>query len=176
MRESEQCSSVECASYVWICVCVSLPDSFSLLSSHLVAASGSYQDLVGQGTCKTCESGRYCPYNSTHAVNGTVCADMPSATASFGCPRGHYCRENSTQPQPCWPGSYQPADNSSTCEVCPSASYCPNNGTLWVGTYMALPCPAGHFCVSGSQVPAVCAPASYQPSPSQSACLSCPGT
>lgn len=98
---------------------------------------------------RTCPPGHYCG-----------CAPIPQL-----CPRGSYCvgpvAANATR---CPAGSYQPHRGQADCLPCPPGWVCPLEGmwepspcppgytcTEWGTAQPSLPCPAGHFCLSGTR-------------------------
>jgi len=56
-----------------------------------------------------------------------------------GCPEGHYCPQNTTDPIGCAAGTYQDLTHQSSCKTCEPGYYCLANST----TYMMTACPTG---------------------------------
>ncbi|XP_055369802.1 uncharacterized protein si:ch211-286b4.4 [Betta splendens] len=109
------------------------------------------------------------------------------------CPAGHFCPEGSAQPSPCPPGTFlgrSGAESEADCEACYPGFFCPS----WAQTSPDLLCPPGwfcpagsvsghqpgrrcllgHMCPRGSAEPAVCGSGTFQASPGQPVCNTCP--
>lgn len=56
-----------------------------------------------------------------------------------GCPEGHYCPQNTTDPIGCAAGTYQDLTHQSSCKTCVQGYYCLANST----TYLSTPCLTG---------------------------------
>lgn len=99
---------------------------------------GYYQDLQGQGSCKSCPNGYYCDANTTTPVicpSGSYC---PSGTRYYNeylCPNGTY-------------NAYTGIDNVKNCTSCPPGKYCGSRGLSSPTGY----CAAGYFCGGGSSL------------------------
>jgi len=156
-------------------------------------APGTYQDTVGQTSCKSCTEGNIC--------NGLA------LEAQTTCPAYRTCPASSIRGRRCEPGMYIPT-SSNTCTSCLAGKYCwptpkaaPDNGEQ--GT-----CGAGYICQGGSlyekplislssivagssefstyngpafpgysstdgQTNTACAAGTFQPSPFSTACIAC---
>ena len=93
--------------------------------------------------CQDCTPGYYCVPEGLEQPAGT-------------CPGGHYCPKGTAQPTtfPCPVGFYRnqsSANSFQDCTDCISGYYCDEPGLA-----IPKPCPAGHFCVSGSTYPQPC--------------------
>ena len=148
--------------------------------SQTPCAAGSYSSSTGAITCPACPAGSYCIVGSTVAI---LCPDgqysSVSAAVCSTCVAGSYCKGGLMKQ--CSAGSYQPATGQSSCNSCPVGSYCLAGSITFTvcadalfstgGSSTCNPCPAGSYCKGGVQNQ--CAAGSYQPSSSQTACLSC---
>ncbi|KAK3579705.1 hypothetical protein CHS0354_031226 [Potamilus streckersoni] len=113
--------------------------------------AGTYQDELGQSTCKNCPAGYYCLANSTDYT------DKP-------CPAGYYCPDGTTRANqyPCSSGTYNPAEkqtNVSACKSCDPGKYCQTTGLQQpTGN-----CTAGYYCLGGSTaaMPSISAQGGY---------------
>ncbi|KAK2153848.1 hypothetical protein LSH36_283g03001 [Paralvinella palmiformis] len=155
--------------------------------------SGSYQDLLGQITCKPCVAGYYCDSTSQPVVDYT----------NTPCPSGYYCPANTTHSTeyPCPIGTYNNLTHRvdiSDCMSCAGGMYCDvqglanPQGPCNPGYYcvsgatsstpgqgdMADICPPGSFCPSGTVTPTSCPPGTYNPSTGRQTldeCTNCTG-
>ena len=92
---------------------------------------GTYQTATGQAGCLPCESGYFCPNQTT--------------TVLTPCTRGHYCLAGSVAPEPCPAGSFSNNignTNVTQCEPCPPGSFCGVPGLTAPGDL----CAAGYIC------------------------------
>ena len=97
-----------------------------------------------------CDPGYYCLAGSDTGtprtlVNGTV--RVPSV--GDYCPAGSYCPAASPNPQPCPPGTFNPAQGMAApaaCEPCTAGHACTLEGL----SAPYLPCQAGYYCPSGT--------------------------
>ena len=103
---------------------------------------GMYCESPGMSTpTGPCERGFYCPYYSKVSIKNPQI---------YKCPRGFYCIEGASLPQPCPPGTYQPSENAWTCLDCMDGYYCPEN------TSYPLICPPNYYCLFKTSVPHAC--------------------
>ncbi|XP_071505048.1 uncharacterized protein [Diadema antillarum] len=134
---------------------------------------GTYQDNEGQGECKECPEGFFCPANSTDYQYNI-------------CPAGYYCPNGTEHGQqfPCWPGTYNNATgqtSNSSCLPCLGGMYCMGYHNEWPtsncsdgwycmsGASSPMPsdpsiggrCQAGQYCPGGSELPTDCDPGMY---------------
>lgn len=120
---------------------------------------GKYSASPGAKTeydCIPCDPGFYCAGSSGTGVSdqcapGYYCTGGAGVPTQHDTPAGHYSEAGAFKPEPCPRGSYQPAQRSSSCLVCPQGYYC--NGT---GTVIETICPTGYFCPEGSENPTPC--------------------
>ncbi|KAL8273754.1 hypothetical protein Esti_002354 [Eimeria stiedai] len=128
--------------------------------------SGSVrQDNLGrwESDCSICPSGFYCPSLSL----------TPKA-----CPIGHFCPLGSTEPTPCFAGTFNPHEeggDTSACLVCIRGYICAVEGLGDLDSDHQ--CSAGHYCLEGSQSPIPCPPGTYteeRGGTSESECSLCP--
>ncbi|XP_041098352.1 SCO-spondin [Polyodon spathula] len=134
---------------------------------------GSYRNssLGHRGeTCQPCPAGFYCASQAT---------EIPTI-----CPRGYFCVEGSSSPEPCEEGTYsaRPALRAgSECAPCVGGWYCAGvgltepTGSCEAGFYCrerarsATPadghtgglCPIGSYCPAGSAFPLPCPPGTF---------------
>lgn len=128
---------------------------------------GYYYGGVGASNinfCTPCAAGNYCITNDSVARI---------------CPRGYICPALTTEPIPCWIGTYNPwkgASKSSECIPCPAGSNCAVRGIEDYGKYW---CPTGHYCpdVGMTSLPIPCPSGTYNSvagGANITACISCP--
>ncbi len=99
--------------------------------------SGTYQDELGQHTCKTCQAGYYCGGNGN--VNMT------------DCPPGYFCLNGTVRANqyPCPDGTFSTKTqvaSAADCTPCLGGQYC-------LGTGLTAPtgfCHAGYYCTQGA--------------------------
>ncbi|EKX30893.1 hypothetical protein GUITHDRAFT_83597, partial [Guillardia theta CCMP2712] len=139
--------------------------------------AGTYTDQSGQTNCLDCPA-------------GFVCSDIATIQPTV-CPAGYYCESNCSSPTPCPIGTYSSSlglEAESECRLCPAGRYCASVGiTQSTGECIAgifceagandsstlvdvespsgrrrvIPCPAGHYCIAGSEAPSPCPPGTY---------------
>jgi hypothetical protein len=154
VRECDTCPAGHyCPSTTTIFTC---PAGYYCPMSSLVpmaCPAGTFRSPPGGGSlerdCSPCTVGSYCPVNSTQP---TPCPDGKFLPFTNGTSEGS-CMTSppgfiATTPYAafeCAPGTYQPANGSTTCLPCPFGSY--DAGTL--GRITACPlCPSGGYCTS----------------------------
>lgn len=121
---------------------------------------GTYQNQIGQSSCKTCPAGFYC--------------DMNESTPHL-CPIGYMCPagSSSTSKIACGDGQYQPFQGQSSCLTCPMGYKC-GTGPVTVPTI----CPIYSYCVEGTNDPApFCPSGKYTDKTglqSKDECMPCP--
>ena len=131
------------------------------------------------------------------AVLTTVTPVARSGGDAGPCWVGSWCTNGTTAPEPCLPGTYNPAQYSTSpdaCIPCEPGRYCPTERVglpadqllkCHAGFYCtggdvspkALVCPAGGYCEEGSAYPTACDAGTYAPYPGNtnvSDCLPCP--
>lgn len=104
--------------------------------------------------CTSCEPGQFCsgfgnilPDGNCSAryfcsQNASVAAPTDGITGDK-CPVGFYCPLGSAQPIPCPPGTYTDTTLNDVCSVCPAGHYCITGSN-------PAPCPAGYYCTEGT--------------------------
>ena len=120
--------------------------------------AGTYNPSLGVvdvSSCLSCDPGKYC-ISSGLAMTTGICSagffcslgvDVPNPSGDHTgeggvCPPGSFCVEGSTSPTPCLAGFYNQFSGQSSCTLCPSGYYCPQNSS----DFETNPCPGGHFC------------------------------
>lgn len=109
---------------------------------------------VDVSACLQCPPGKYCATTGLSAPTGLCDAgyycvnNATSATPTDGtkgdiCPQGKMCPQGSVAPLPCPAGSFQNAQQKSSCSVCPAGYYCPDGVS---GTINPIICPQGYYC------------------------------
>ncbi|KFD52311.1 hypothetical protein M513_06874, partial [Trichuris suis] len=133
--------------------------------SCTLCLKGTYQDEVGQVSCKRCPNGSYT--QDEGATMAEFCQPV--------CDDGWYSETGVIPCQQCPLDTYSKAGNPEgyrSCEKCP-----PNTRTMSAGanapTLCKEACPAGQFSVSGLQPCSPCPKNFYQPNIGQSLCLEC---
>ncbi len=107
-------------------------------SVQVPCSAGTYQDEVGQASCKTCPAGYYCPVGS-------------SSLTGHECPVGYYCPSGTQQmnQNACPIGTYNPYTNANSvnqCILCDPGRYCLGTGL----STTTGQCKAGYYCRLGS--------------------------
>ena len=114
--------------------------------------------------CYPCEGGKYCDVLAAKGPTGICLAGYycPSTDdigdprpSTHRCPTGFYCLDDTADPIPCQPGTYQPSEQETTCLECPAGHYCPQNTTI------PIDCPIYSFCPNGSAEPTLCLNGTY---------------
>jgi len=98
---------------------------------------------------------------------------VPPATPSYLCPLGHFCKEATTTPLPCPPGTRQNESGSDSCIICEAGSYC-----LQASVNPTGECLPGYYCMLGStsQRQAACPGGTFMPehgATREADCLAC---
>ena len=158
----------------------------------LQCIGGMYCD--GYGLTKPrglCAAGFFCRFGSNSSTPHTTISgglDLPNADV---CPRGYYCPQGTSFPQPCPQGRYGGSSGLKSlydCLGCPAGSFCEGTGNIKpsglcsAGYYcsgfawsrmqnQSLP---GYFSHDGSAVPSPCLPGTFSSSPHSTNCTSCP--
>lgn len=86
-----------------------------------------------ENSCTICEQGFYSDDGLLcyECIEGYYCPRGTADPFANPCDRGHYCPPQSSLPQPCPGGTYQPdlrATNESQCLTCPEGQYNPRDG------------------------------------------------
>lgn len=151
---------------------------------------GTYQDELGQSSCKNCTAGFYCDSMALSSVShfcppGSYCPEGTLFATQFLCPRGTI-------------GNFSNLRSVSECPPCPPGVYCPNpgmtsftntsscasgffcTGAAWTDSpqdgVTGNVCPPGSYCPTQTSSPKPCQLGEYQPSPgAQTSCAPCPG-
>lgn len=103
----------------------------------LRCARGTYQDLAGQSSCKTCPAGYYCNEVQIHPII---------------CPAGSFCPAGAAVPVKCPRGTYGGSlglTASSQCKACNAGAYCTQTGL----TSPDGLCDPGYYCIAGAITP-----------------------
>lgn len=124
------CNHTYCASMYGVCPIGSYCPTNS--SRPVPCEDGSYQDQIGQASCKICPTGFFCTrYSKALCPLGSYC---PVGTRDqYLCPNGTY-------------GASEGLHNITSCTPCTSGSYCATAG-LTAPTGL---CEKGYFCGGGS--------------------------
>ena len=125
---------------------------------------GMYSASPGAKTkydCVPCDPGFYCPGSSSAGARslcgaGYYCTGGASVPTQHDSPVGHYSKEGAYKPEPCPLGSYQTAERSSDCVLCPQGYYCNLTGTINPAI-----CLKGFYCPKGSDQPTPCPAGTY---------------
>eukprot|EP00049_Salpingoeca_infusionum_P023736 m.13631 g.13631 ORF g.13631 m.13631 type:complete len:4451 (+) comp5977_c0_seq1:73-13425(+) len=130
-------------------------------------SSVTYQNQVGQASCKSCSTGYY----------------RSSATAQTRCQAGYKC--SNCQRTACSAGTYQASTGQTSCIACSSSEYQDQTAqssckSCSVGYYRnsassQTKCPAGSRC-PGSCAKQACPAGTYQGSTGQTSCTTCSST
>ena len=160
--------------------------------------SGTYQDVVGESSCKLCPEGFYCDsFEASSTCNisgqgvvipsecpeGSFCPPGTEYATQYLCPEGTFSNsvglQNISECTPCSPSHYceqtglsQPSGECGAGYLCiqSSASPTPNDGVSGVQ------CPAGYFCLEGSLIASPCPRSAYSNATglgSETECISC---
>lgn len=128
---------------------------------------GTYGTLAGQDAvsdCKACDAQQYCdtvgqPAPADYCHAGFICLTgnsrpgpyvtvyNPTTQVSGRCPVGYICRAGEATYEFCPATTYQPAEQTDSCESCPPGKYC-------TGGFFAMACQSGYFCSKKSSTPA----------------------
>lgn len=156
--------------------------------------AGTYQDELGQTSCKTCSTNTSNRYIKSAAqstsindcyltlVNGQY---VPTTSGGpFDCPAGYSCAFNGTNvyyggnisgritvkaASPCNSGTYQNEKKQSSCKTC-SGAYTPADGQAYTE---CQECGAGNYITGNNTVCEKCPIGTYQSQSGQSECISC---
>ncbi|EDV25654.1 uncharacterized protein TRIADDRAFT_55968 [Trichoplax adhaerens] len=117
-------------------------------STQLACLPGSYQDEVGQGTCKSCPAGYFCDADEVQAQCSGSSHGVKVPTI---CPLGYYCLPGTSRniSNPCPAGTFGAitgAKSTGDCHSCPAGKFC-NGDAL---TTPSGDCDAGYYCASGA--------------------------
>lgn len=136
--------------------------------------------LLG-GVCEPCREGEYCPAGTVGRDGGGPCPKgfyCPDPSVAIRCDEGSFCSEGMVEAQTCdyerllmqnmyverekdtvldrltrygdpMRGNYCPANSTAPSAACSGGFYCPNAS-------IAIRCPEGSFCKSGSIRPREC--------------------
>ncbi|KAJ7990480.1 hypothetical protein DPEC_G00300750 [Dallia pectoralis] len=141
-----------------------------------------------------CQAGYHCPPG---AISPNAAEFQGNSTSTNLCPRGYYCPAGTGYPLPCPPGTLSTSPGLrglEECQSCPSGHFCDRPGlsldaALCSSGYVCLegsitsrpsggrhgyPCPAGHYCPTGTAIEVPCEPGTYSPSLGSARCLTCP--
>ena len=139
-----------------------------------------------------CQAGYFCKsssFSATPAVNLTK-VDKDELILFGICPRGYFCVEGTSQPEPCPAGYYLDSEGGSSnnsCIMCKAGSYCPTAGLKLPtgfcdqGYYCpsgslsekSVICPAGHYCPKGSSHPFSCPAGTFASEEGSYICILC---
>eukprot|EP00960_Hanusia_phi_P034309 750985-Hanusia_phi.AAC.8 len=111
---------------------------------------GTYQDDLGQSSCKSCFSGMYCPGVEKLLADDPL-KTSKNTTGVIVCPAGYFCPPVTISPRPCPQGFYNPrmaSKDINSCMICPAGHFCDSIGLSQVNAT----CTAGYFCPNGSTV------------------------
>lgn len=108
-----------------------------MLSDCFACTKGLFCNTLATVTpgSNKCEAGFYCP-----------AGQIEGSPAAFSCPAGHYCVAGSKIAKKCQEGTYQSIKQQSSCDICPTGSYCDGRNP---STHVA--CRTGYYCPSGTK-------------------------
>ena len=131
--------------------------------------------------CAPCPTGFFCPDGTFSQANkcdagyychsGAAIANDPNNY----CYPGYYCLSGTQVPTICDEGYYseQGAKSKSDCTKCTEGYYC----VTYVTERERIPCPEGHYCPEGVNLPQPCPQWTYYPFEkgiSETQCKNCP--
>lgn len=162
---------------------------FQEVGDCIPCPGGYYCDAVAQTEyTKICNAGYFC---KTLAKTGTPTQGVDADE----CPPGHYCPQQTSEPQKCPRGTFS-NDTKLTavgeCTNCTQGYYCGDlnmvepSGLCWGGYYCPegadsatyITCPMGSYCGNGSAMHSLCPQGTYSNVThltNESECLPCPG-
>ncbi|XP_062603182.1 uncharacterized protein LOC134264959 [Saccostrea cucullata] len=162
-------------------------------SSPQRCASGSYQDELGQWTCKACPAGYFCDsvmspvvlYNNSYCPTGYYCPENTTNSNQYPCPAGTFNnqthRTQLSDCQSCSGGMYCDQDGlSQPVGNCQAGYYCTSGANSSTPTQDANAniCPEGFYCPVGTVTSQSCPPGTFNPSTGRQAvgeCTNCTG-
>lgn len=138
---------------------------------------GTFQNVVGQSTCKACDPGYHAPSTGSPLCLACNPGSYQNETRQTGC---KYCTPGRAQPSSlattcndCQPGKITPTLGSRNCRDCTVGTYSGVNGSSTCSL-----CPPGSAQVlSGASVCKDCLAGTYSNEPGRQDCLTCePGS
>ena len=124
---------------------------------------GSFQEHFNKTECHPCDPGHYCVQGSSTPLpcpgGSTTNPDIAVMTSSadcITCPVGMSCPTGSNAGIPCAPGTNQPQEGQSTCELCEAGKYQGSTQET-----MCEDCTPGNYCVRGASTPSPCPGGTY---------------
>ncbi|CAG9311278.1 unnamed protein product [Blepharisma stoltei] len=154
---------------------------------EMSCAYGSYQDEIGQNTCKPCPYGSICPSQGmttpSNCPDNKLCGGYELIYPTGDCPDGFSWSSTSRSFSICTEGIYCKAGSNSTCydgflcsmgseefygqSSCPPGFYCTGNEII--------PCPPRYYCSGGANTkPIACPVGTYNSLIGQRNCTACP--
>eukprot|EP00704_Kipferlia_bialata_P000894 g894.t1 len=107
---------------------------------------------TGEGSCVDCTEGFYCSGTGRSTVSGACQAgyycpagQIQANPPAYECDAGYYCEAGVSVQSMCPAGKYQSETGQSDCDTCPAGYYCVE------GTEDPVICPAGSYCPAGTE-------------------------
>jgi hypothetical protein len=105
----------------------------------MACADGTYNSLIGQGSCEACPSGAYC-----------------TKTDKYYCQPGTFSKGGALKCDDCPIGQYQTNKGESKCIDCEKGTY-----NLLEGQEKCQDCPGGFSCDDPKSCPSACPAGKY---------------
>ena len=129
-----------------------------------------------------CPQGYYCPLNPRGNVIACPGGMIPCPSGQYGigqglntssacaiCPRGTFSSAGAANCTICLPGTFAPANGSTSCQQCMQGYFCPPNSTN------ATLCPRGTFSIAGASNCTPCSFGTFASEAGSTLCQKCPG-
>eukprot|EP00960_Hanusia_phi_P059677 764256-Hanusia_phi.AAC.1 len=125
------------------------------LFNFTLCSPGTYQNLVGQSSCKPCSLGSICPDFGMSFPQicppGYVCDESGLGSATKPCPPGYYCLAGTSTT------NFADLASSHRPLACPEGFYCVPGCVTSISILLNFttpqPCFAGYYCNPGSETP-----------------------
>jgi hypothetical protein len=182
------------------------PGGTSIPEPCPIGSYGASEGLQEARQCSSCDPGKYCFTNGIAdiaaqpdcdagflCIEGSLRPEPTDGITGSRCPKGGSCIEGSITPELCPAGTFNPnvggVDLVKDCSTCYPGYYCEGEGNPAPDG----PCPAGFYCLQGTETPTLqapagqysppgfmlafdCAPGFYTDSVGSSVCLPCAST
>jgi hypothetical protein len=167
--------------------CARCPAGFSCSGNNTAISCplNTFQDLIGQSSCKQCPANSETTNVNATSINNCTCSSgfYLSQGLCIPCEAGFICTNNTRRQCPV--GTFQPKDSSVSCRSCPdlsnntasgsttiSSCRCANGYYLSPSSLTCVLCEPGFYCVHGSRLS--CPLGSFQSGQGQTSCIECP--